>query len=78
MMAYCKQLARFSIKLPQGPQDKLTTLFKELYLDVVAPLVQAQQSNQWISISTWVLIDKRAVLKQQGKLSQQAAHLIGR
>jgi hypothetical protein len=62
----------------RGPLDKLTTCFEELHLDVVALPTQAQPHNQWTSAPTWALIDKRAVLQQHGKLSQQAAHLIGR
>jgi hypothetical protein len=78
MTAYWKRLAKFPVRLPQGSQDKLTPLFKELHLDVMAPPTWAQPRNQWISAPTWVLIDKRAVLQQQGKLSQQATCLIGR
>jgi hypothetical protein len=54
------------------------TLFKELRLDVMAPPTQAQPCNRWISAPTWALINKRAALQQQGKLLQQATHLIGR
>jgi hypothetical protein len=78
MTAYWKRLEKFPVKLPRGPQDELTTLFEELRLDVVAPPTRTQPRNQWISAPTWAFIDKRAVLQQQGKLSQQAAHLIGR
>ena len=78
MTSYCKQMARFPIAPLQGPQDKLTTLFKELHLDVEALPLQAQPHNQWISALTWMLIDKRAAPHQQVKLTQQAARLIGR
>ncbi len=78
MTAYWKRLAKFPVRLPQGPQDELTTLFEELRLNVMAPPRWAQPHNQWISTPTWALIDKRAALRQQGKLSQQATHLIGR
>jgi hypothetical protein len=78
MTAYRERLAKFPVKLPWGPQDELTTLFKVLHLDVVAPPTRAQPCNQWISTPTWVFIDKRAALQQQGKLLQQAARLIGR
>jgi hypothetical protein len=44
----------------------------------MAPPSWAQPRNQWISAPTWALIDKRAALQQQGKLLQQATHLIGR
>jgi hypothetical protein len=36
MTAYCRGMARFPIKLPRGPQDKLATLFKELHLNAEA------------------------------------------
>jgi hypothetical protein len=78
MTAYRKRLAKFPVKLPRGPQDKLTTLFEELRLDVVAPPTGAQPRNQWIFAPTWAFINKRAALRQQGKLLHQAAHLIGR
>ena len=71
-------MAQFPIKLPRGPQDKLTTLFEELCLDVEAPPLRDQQCIQWISTPTWALIDKKAAMRQQGKLPQQDAHLIGR
>jgi hypothetical protein len=71
-------MAKFPMKLPRGPLDKLTTRFEELHLNLVTLLTRAQPCNQWISIPTWALIDKRAALHQQGKLSQQAAHLIRR
>ncbi len=60
--AYWKRLAKFPVKLPQGPQDKLTTLFVELCLDVAAPSTQAQPRIQWIFAPTWALIGKRAAL----------------
>jgi hypothetical protein len=70
-------MAKFPIKLPRGPQDELCTLFKELQLDVMAPPKQAQPPTSWISAPTWALINKRAILWQQGKLPQQALNLIG-
>ncbi len=45
---------------------------------MVALPIRAQPRNKWTSAPTWALIDKRAALQQQGKLSQQAAHLIER
>jgi hypothetical protein len=78
MTAYWKQLAKFPVRLPRGPQDELTTLFEELRLNVMAPPMRAQPRNQRISAPTWALINKRAALRQQGKLLQQATHLIGR
>ncbi len=78
MTAYRKRLAKFPVRLPRGPQDKLTTLFEKLRLDVMAPPTRAQARNQWISAPTWALINIRAALRQQGKLSQHATHLIGR
>jgi hypothetical protein len=71
-------MTKFPIKFPQGTLDKLMTCFEELRLDVVAPPTRAQPRNQWISAPTWALINKRAALQQQGKLSKQAAHCIGR
>jgi hypothetical protein len=62
MTAYWKLLAKFPIRLPRGPQDELTTLFKDLRLDVMAPPMRAQPCNQWISAPTWELINKRAAL----------------
>jgi hypothetical protein len=71
-------LAKLPVRLPRGPQDELTALFEELLLNVMALPTRAQPRNQWISAPTWALIDKRAALRQQGKLLQQATCLIGR
>ena len=71
MAAYCNGVAKFPVKLPRGPQDELTTcLFEELSLDVEALPVWAQPRNQWIFAPTRAFINKRAVLRQQGKLLQ--------
>jgi hypothetical protein len=78
MVAYRKQMDKFPVKLPRGPQDELCTLFEELQLNVVAPPKQVQPCNSWINAQTWALIDKRAMLWQQGKLPQQVSHLIRR
>jgi hypothetical protein len=53
-------------------------MFEELRLDVVAPPKRTQPRNSWISAPTWALTDKRAALRQQGKLLQQTSCLIGR
>jgi hypothetical protein len=45
MTAYWKQLAKFPIRLPRGPQDELTTLFEELCLDVMAPPLRAHHAT---------------------------------
>ena len=78
MTAYRNRMAKFPIKLPRGPQEELCTLFEELRLDVQAPPKRDRPRNQWISTATWALIDKRAMLRQAGKLGQQEARLIGR
>jgi hypothetical protein len=43
----------------------------------MVPPKQAQPRNSWISAPMWALIDKRAMLWQQGKLPQQVLCLIG-
>jgi hypothetical protein len=73
LKAYQRRFSKFPIRLPQGPQGELETQFEEFCLDV-APLPK----NQWISDSTWVLIDQGAALRQAGKLNQCRAHVIGR
>ncbi len=78
MAAYRRRLATFPVKLPLGPQTELCSMFEELQLNVVAPPKRTQPRNSWISAPTWALIDKRAALRQQGKLSQQTSRLIGR
>ncbi len=78
MMAYRKRMAKFPLKLPSGPQEELCALFEELRLDVEAPPKRAQPHNSWISTPTWALINKRAMLQQQGKLLKQASRRIGR
>jgi hypothetical protein len=77
MVAYWKRMAKFSIKLPLSPQDELFTLFKELQVNIVVKPKRTQPCNSWISAPTWALINKRATLRQQGKLPQWASHLIG-
>jgi hypothetical protein len=71
-------MAKFPIKVLLGPQTELFSLFEELPLNVVAPPKQAQPRNSWISAPTWALIDKKAMLQQQGNLLQWMSHLIGR
>jgi hypothetical protein len=78
MAAYRKRIAKFPLKLPRGPLDKLCTLYEELRLDVVAPPKRAQPRNSWISAPTWGLIDRRAMLRRQGKLSKWMSRLLGR
>jgi hypothetical protein len=89
MAAYQKWMAKFLLKLPRGPLDELCTLYEELCLDVVAPPKRAQPHNPWISAPTWVLIDRRAMLRRQGSCrsgclvfsvgdrQQQAANVAG-
>ena len=78
MAAYRKRIAKFPLKLPRGPLDKLCTLYEELRLDVVASPKWAQPHNSWISAPTWGLIDRRAMLWRQGKLSKRMSRLLGR
>ena len=78
MAAYRKRMAKFPLKLPSGPQDELCAMFEGLRLDVVAPPKRAQPRNSWISAPTWGLIDRRASLRQQGKLTKRDARLLGR
>jgi len=42
------------------------------------PLERERPQNQWISDSTWVLINQRAALRRAGKLNQCGARVIGR
>ena len=77
MAAYRKRMAKFSLKLPRCPLDELCTLYEELRLNVVAPPKRAQPRNSWISVPTWVLIDRRAMLQRQGKLSKRMSRLLG-
>jgi hypothetical protein len=77
MAAYQKRMAEFPLKLPSGPQDELCAMFEGLQLDVVAPPKRAQPRNSWISAPTWALIDRRATLRQQGKLSKRMTRLLG-
>jgi hypothetical protein len=71
-------MARFPVKLPLGPQRELCSKFEELRIDVVVPPPRTQPRNSWILAPTLALINKRAALQQQGKLSQQVSCLIGR
>ena len=78
MAAYRKWMAKFPLKLPSGPQNELCTLYEGLRLDVVASPKRAQPRNSWISTPMWGLIDRRAVLRQQGELSKRMSCLLGR
>jgi hypothetical protein len=78
MAAYRKRMAKFPLKLSSGPQDKLCAMFEGLQLDVVVPPKRAQPRNSWISAPMWALIDRRAMLRQQGKLLKRMTHLLGR
>jgi hypothetical protein len=42
------------------------------------PPVRERPTNQWISDSTWVLVDHRAALRRAGKLNQCGSRVIGR
>jgi hypothetical protein len=42
------------------------------------PLVRERPTNQWISDSTWVLVDHRAALRRAGKLNQCGSRVTGR
>ena len=77
MAAYRKRIAKFPLKLPRSPLDKLCTLYKELHLNVVAPPKRAQLRNSWISAPTWGLINRRAMLWRQGKLLKWMSRLLG-
>ena len=77
MAAYRKRIAKFSLKLPCGPLDTLCTLYKELRLNVMALPKRALPHNSWISAPTWGLINRMAMLHQQGKLSTQMSRLLG-
>jgi hypothetical protein len=77
MAAYRKRMAEFPLKLPSGPQDELCAMFKGLRLNVVALPKRAQPRNSWISAPTWALIDRRATLRQQGKLLKRMTRLLG-
>ena len=62
MAAFRKWMAKFSLKLPSGPQDELCALYEGLRLDVMAPPKRVQPRNSWISTPTWGLIDGREIL----------------
>ncbi len=78
LKAYRRRFSKFQIRLPRGPQGKLETLFEVLCLDVAPPPKRERPKNQWISDSTWVLIDQRAALRRAGKLNQCGARVIRR
>ncbi len=78
LKAYQRRFSKFPIRLPRGPQGELETLFEELCLDVAPPPMRERPKNQWISDSTWVLINQRAALRRAGKLNQCGARVIGR
>jgi hypothetical protein len=52
----------FSLSSPMDLKESWN-LLKELRSDVAPPPVRERPTNQWISDSTWVLVDHRAALR---------------
>ena len=61
-----------------GPHTKMDAGFKVLKEKVIVPGPREYRSNDWISKGTWALVDRRAGLRREGKLSQSTARSIGR
>ena len=79
MLAYRRRRQRFPMQLPRfGPRSEMEAQFEELQHAIVPPPARERPENQWISEQTWALIDNRARLRREGRLSQRAARGMGR
>jgi len=75
---YRKRIQQFPLSLPRGPRTQLDAAYEELQRDVVRPPPRARPANKWITDETWKIVDKRALLRRKGMLSQVAARSLGR
>jgi hypothetical protein len=75
---YQKRMQQFPISLPWGPRTQLDAAYEELQQDVVRPPPREHPANKWINDETWKIVDKRALLRRKGILSQATARSLGR
>ncbi len=78
MKRYQKRMQQFPLSLPRGPRTQLDATYEELQWDVVRPPPRERPANKWITDKMWRIVDKRALLRWKGMLSQAAARLLGR
>ncbi len=72
-----KRMQQFPLSLPQGPRAQLDAAYEELQQDVVRPPPRERPANKWITDETWRIVDKHALLRRKGMLSQAAARSLG-
>ena len=77
MKRYRKRMQQFPLTLPRGPRTRLDAAYEELQQEVVRPPPRARPANKWITDETWKIVDKRALLRRKGMLSQAAARSLG-
>ncbi len=78
MKRYRKRMQQFPLSLPRGPRAQLDAAYEELQRDVVRPPPRERPVNKWITNETWRIVNKRALLRRKGMLSQAAARSLGR
>jgi hypothetical protein len=71
-------MQQFPLSLPRGPRAQLDAMYEELQRDVVCPPPRERPANKWITDEMWRIVDKRALLRRKGILSQAAARSLGR
>jgi hypothetical protein len=75
---YRKRMQQFPLSLPWGPRAQLDAAYEEIQRDVVRPPPRERPDNKLITNETWRIVDKRALLRRKGMLSQAAARSLGR
>jgi hypothetical protein len=78
LKGYRRQMQRFPLSLPCGPQTQLDAGYEELLQHMVCPPPRERPANKWISNATWKVVDYRAMLRRKGMLSQTVARNLGR
>ena len=76
---YRRRRERFPIRLPKwGPRTEHEAMFEALQSNCEPPSPRTIKANHWISEVTWTLIDHRAQLRREGRLTQALTRRLGR
>ena len=78
MERYRKRMQQFPNSLPRGPRTQLDAAYEELQQDVGRPPPRERPANKWITDEMWKIVNKRALLRRKGILSQATARSLGR
>ena len=74
LAGYIRRRSRFPVR-PQrmATQSHAEQIFEQLKATCEAPPKRERKENVWIQPATWALIDTRAALRKEGKLTQQSS-----